>query len=66
MVKMIWPLDCFPGEETNMEGAKRAANIVYFLSRNGKVEQPHLIRIHDLHRDGVHLRGLLCTFPYQF
>lgn len=37
----------------------RKVHIVYFLSRNGgKVEQPHLLRVHHLHRNGVHLRDV--------
>ncbi|PKA49349.1 hypothetical protein AXF42_Ash014251 [Apostasia shenzhenica] len=33
-------------------------HIVYFLCRNGKIEQPHLIRLHHLHRNGVRLRDV--------
>ncbi|KAK9125733.1 hypothetical protein Scep_014579 [Stephania cephalantha] len=33
-------------------------HILYFLSRNGRVEHPHLIRVHRLGRKGVHLRDV--------
>ncbi|XP_020255168.1 uncharacterized protein LOC109832142 [Asparagus officinalis] len=36
----------------------RRANIVYFLSRNGTVEPPHLIRVRHFHDNGVHLRDV--------
>ncbi|XP_019708308.1 protein SOSEKI 1 isoform X2 [Elaeis guineensis] len=39
-------------------GEVRRLNIVYFLSRNGRVEHPHLIRVHHLHRNGVRLRDV--------
>lgn len=38
----------------------RRVHIVYFLSRKGRIEHPHLIRVHHLSRNGVRLRGL-CT-----
>ncbi|KAL0925904.1 hypothetical protein M5K25_004279 [Dendrobium thyrsiflorum] len=34
----------------------RRLHIVYFLSRKGKIEQPHLITVHHLNNNGVHLR----------
>ncbi|KAH0467512.1 hypothetical protein IEQ34_004750 [Dendrobium chrysotoxum] len=39
-------------------GETRRVHVVYFLSRNGKTEQPHLIRVHHLNNNGVHLRGV--------
>ncbi|CAI9764646.1 unnamed protein product [Fraxinus pennsylvanica] len=36
----------------------RRLHIVYFLSRNGHIEHPHLIRVHHLSRIGVHLRDV--------
>ncbi|XP_020594929.1 protein UPSTREAM OF FLC-like, partial [Phalaenopsis equestris] len=36
----------------------RKLHIVYFLSRNGKTEQPHLIRVHHSSNNGVHLRDV--------
>ncbi|KAJ0981599.1 hypothetical protein J5N97_009854 [Dioscorea zingiberensis] len=36
----------------------RKVNVVYFISRDGKVEQPHLIRVQQLHSHGVHLRDV--------
>ncbi|KAK9153337.1 hypothetical protein Sjap_000817 [Stephania japonica] len=36
----------------------RRVHIIYFLSRNGRVEHPHLIRVHRLGRKGVHLRDV--------
>ncbi|RWW81655.1 hypothetical protein BHE74_00009930 [Ensete ventricosum] len=38
-------------------GEMRRVNVVYFLSRNGRVEHPHLFRIHRRRRDHVYLRG---------
>ncbi|KAH0467760.1 hypothetical protein IEQ34_002793 [Dendrobium chrysotoxum] len=34
----------------------RRLHIVYFLSRKGKIEQPHLITVHHLNNNGVLLR----------
>lgn len=36
----------------------RRLQILYFLSRNGHNEHPHLIRIHHLSNTGVRLRGM--------
>ncbi|KAL2478559.1 hypothetical protein Fot_47580 [Forsythia ovata] len=36
----------------------RRLHIVYFLSRNGGVEQPHLVRVHHLSRNGIRLRDV--------
>ncbi|CAA2956720.1 Hypothetical predicted protein [Olea europaea subsp. europaea] len=36
----------------------RRLHIVYFLSRNGGVEHPHLIRVHHLSKNGVRLRDV--------
>lgn len=40
-----------------VSGQMRRVHIVYFLCRNGRVEDPHLIRIHHHSHCGVHLRG---------
>jgi hypothetical protein len=39
--------------------ARRVINVVYFLSRGGRTDQPHLFRVNlsHLHRAGVRLRG---------
>ncbi|PKU76706.1 hypothetical protein MA16_Dca001311 [Dendrobium catenatum] len=34
----------------------RRLHIVYFLSRKGKIEQPHLIKVHHLNNNGVQLK----------
>ncbi|CBI18662.3 unnamed protein product, partial [Vitis vinifera] len=39
-------------------GEVRRLHIIYFLSRMGRVEQPHLIRVHHLNRNGVYLRDV--------
>ena len=38
-------------------GQVRRLHIIYFLSRMGRMEHPHLIRVHHLGRNGVYLRG---------
>lgn len=38
-------------------GQVRRVHIVYYLSRNGGIEQPHLMRIHQVSYHGVYLRG---------
>ncbi|KAI3894647.1 hypothetical protein MKW92_031428 [Papaver armeniacum] len=38
-------------------GEIRRVHIIYFLSRMGRVEHPHLIRVHHSSKNGVHLRG---------
>ncbi|XP_052194070.1 protein SOSEKI 1 isoform X2 [Diospyros lotus] len=40
------------------EGEMRRIHIIYFLSRKGRVEHPHLIRVHHLSRNGIHLRDV--------
>ncbi|KAA8520311.1 hypothetical protein F0562_014567 [Nyssa sinensis] len=37
-------------------GQLRRLHIIYFLSRKGLIEHPHLIRVHHLSRNGVRLR----------
>ncbi|XP_075519299.1 protein SOSEKI 1-like isoform X1 [Primulina tabacum] len=45
--------------ETQATGAEvRRLNVVYFLSRKGRIEHPHLIRILHLSRNGVRLRDV--------
>ncbi|KAL0397495.1 UNVERIFIED_CONTAM: hypothetical protein Scaly_0197900 [Sesamum calycinum] len=36
----------------------RRLHIVYFLSRKGRIEHPHLVRVHHLSRNGVRLRDV--------
>lgn len=38
-------------------GEMRKVHIVYFLSHKGRIEHPHLIRVHHHSRNGVRLRG---------
>lgn len=38
-------------------GEVRRLHIIYFISRKGRIEHPHLIRVHHLARNGVRLRG---------
>ncbi|KAL8192206.1 hypothetical protein R6Q57_027873 [Mikania cordata] len=42
----------------NGGGEVRKIHIVYFLSRKGLIEHPHLIRVHHLSRTGVHLKDV--------
>ncbi|KAL1562002.1 protein SOSEKI 1-like isoform X2 [Salvia divinorum] len=37
---------------------RRRLHIIYFLSRKGRIEHPHLIRVHHLSRNGVRLRDV--------
>ncbi|KAJ7949072.1 Protein UPSTREAM OF FLC [Quillaja saponaria] len=39
-------------------GEVRRLHIIYFLSRMGRIEQPHLVRVHHLSRYGVYLRDV--------
>ncbi|KAJ0966276.1 hypothetical protein J5N97_027414 [Dioscorea zingiberensis] len=39
-------------------GEVRRLNVVYFLSRDGRLEHPHLIRVHHFYRHGVHLHDV--------
>ncbi|XP_010523156.1 PREDICTED: uncharacterized protein LOC104801546 [Tarenaya hassleriana] len=41
-----------------MEGEVRRVNVVYFLSRSGHVEHPHLLRVHHRSPNGVFLRDV--------
>ncbi|KAF5736383.1 protein UPSTREAM OF FLC-like isoform X1 [Tripterygium wilfordii] len=36
----------------------RRIHIIYFLSHMGRIEHPHLVRVHHLHRNGVYLRDV--------
>ncbi|XP_042515925.1 protein SOSEKI 1-like isoform X2 [Macadamia integrifolia] len=36
----------------------RRINVIYFLCRMGRIEHPHLIRVHHFSRNGVHLRDV--------
>ncbi|KAK8949282.1 hypothetical protein KSP39_PZI005132 [Platanthera zijinensis] len=40
------------------EAEVRKIHVVYYLSRNGKTEPPHLFRVHHSTRNGVHLRDV--------
>ncbi|EOA39046.1 hypothetical protein CARUB_v10011656mg [Capsella rubella] len=44
--------------ESNGGGEIRRVNLVYFLSRSGNVDHPHLLRVHHLSRNGVFLRDV--------
>ncbi|PIA59932.1 hypothetical protein AQUCO_00400655v1 [Aquilegia coerulea] len=39
-------------------GEVRRIHVIYFLSRMGRIEHPHLIRVHHLSRNGIHLRDM--------
>ncbi|KAE8798488.1 hypothetical protein D1007_26163 [Hordeum vulgare] len=39
-------------------GEVRRINVVYFLSRGGRTDHPHLFRVNHLHRSGVRLRDV--------
>ncbi|KAH7665858.1 Protein SOSEKI 2 plant protein [Dioscorea alata] len=39
-------------------GEVRKVNVLYFISREGKVEHPHLIRVHQFRGHGVRLRDV--------
>ncbi|GMP42053.1 hypothetical protein CsSME_00011921 [Camellia sinensis var. sinensis] len=39
-------------------GEVRRIHIIYFLSRRGRIEHPHLIRVRHLSRNGVRLRDV--------
>ncbi|CAK9185225.1 unnamed protein product [Ilex paraguariensis] len=36
----------------------RRIHIIYFISRRGRIEHPHLVRVHHLSRNGVRLRDV--------
>ncbi|XP_076911178.1 protein SOSEKI 1-like [Bidens hawaiensis] len=46
------------GVGNEVGGQVRKVHIIYYLCRNGRVEHPHLIRIHHHSRSGVHLRDV--------
>ncbi|XP_030961984.1 protein UPSTREAM OF FLC isoform X3 [Quercus lobata] len=39
-------------------GEVRRLHIIYFLSHMGRVEHPHLVRVHHFNRNGVYLRDV--------
>jgi hypothetical protein len=46
-------------------GEVRRINVVYFLSRGGRTDHPHLFRVNHLNRaGGVHLRGTYVRRPF--
>lgn len=49
-------------------GEVRKIRVVYFLTRNGRTEQPHLMRVHHRNRNGsgVRLRGNLLYLFFCF
>lgn len=53
-------MECSGAGKGNI-GEVRRLHIVYFLSRMGRIEHPHLIRVHHLTRNGVYLRGKLIS-----
>lgn len=58
-------LVCFSFPRRRMEGKGgeiRRVHIIYFLSRMGRIEHPHLIRVNHVNRSGVHLKGFLSFF----
>lgn len=48
-------------------GEVRRINVVYFLSRGGRTDHPHLFRVNhlNLNRAGVRLRGMFRSFVDQ-
>ncbi|KAF9609174.1 hypothetical protein IFM89_013564 [Coptis chinensis] len=46
------------GNDGRESGEVRRVHIIYFLSRMGRVEQPHLIRVHHVSRNGIHLKDV--------
>ncbi|KAL8204410.1 hypothetical protein R6Q57_010033 [Mikania cordata] len=46
------------GNGNEVGGQMRRVHIVYFLCRNGCIEHPHLIRVHQHSSNGVHLRDV--------
>ncbi|KAL0732351.1 hypothetical protein Bca4012_008560 [Brassica carinata] len=44
--------------ESNGAGEVRRVRLVYFLSRSGHVDQPHLLSVHHISRNGVFLRDV--------
>ncbi|CAN4126114.1 unnamed protein product [Withania somnifera] len=47
-------------EGQNNQGGEevRRLDIIYFLSRKGRIEHPHLIRVHHFSRNGIRLRDV--------
>lgn len=43
-------------------GEVRRLHIIYFLSRKGRIEHPHLIRVHHFSRNGIRLKGLFFLY----
>ncbi|PHT95156.1 hypothetical protein T459_03038 [Capsicum annuum] len=39
-------------------GEVRRLHIIYFLSRKGRIEHPHLIRVHHFSRNGIRLKDV--------
>ncbi|XP_058075560.1 protein SOSEKI 1 [Magnolia sinica] len=39
-------------------GEMRRIHVLYFLSRMGRIEHPHLIRVHNMNRTGVRLKDV--------
>ncbi|CAO2166609.1 unnamed protein product [Urochloa humidicola] len=51
-------MDAHAGAEKGAAGEVRRINVVYFLSRGGRSEHPHLFRVNHLYRAGVRLRDV--------
>ncbi|XP_055817747.1 protein SOSEKI 1 [Solanum dulcamara] len=45
-------------EGQNQGGEVRRLHIIYFLSRKGRIEHPHLIRVRHFSRNGIRLRDV--------
>lgn len=50
-------MDAHKGAVGGGGGEVRRINVVYFLSRGGRTDHPHLFRVNHLNRAGVRLRG---------
>ncbi|CAO2182709.1 unnamed protein product [Urochloa humidicola] len=51
-------MDAHKGAEKGAAGEVRRINVVYFLSRGGRSDHPHLFRVNHLYRAGVRLRDV--------
>lgn len=56
-------MNAHKGAEKGAAGEVRRINVVYFLSRGGRTDHPHLFRVNHLNRAGVRLRG---NVPFSF
>ncbi|TKW17098.1 hypothetical protein SEVIR_5G343300v4 [Setaria viridis] len=51
-------MNAHKGAEKGAAGEVRRINVVYFLSRGGRTDHPHLFRVNHLNRAGVRLRDV--------